>query len=226
MSKVPQITTIDKWRTPASEYPKSQVGNFRIRQVPYKQGLYHNWGVNDVDYFHTDGIKVTILEEHTNGKWHTWMVDDPPHWWSMQRYAAEARGRVLVAGLGLGLFLHALSPRVHAGDVSSIIVVERSPDVIELVRPLVPHECLDIRTGDFYDYYRHAADFDFALIDLWVTNGSSQKEAVFNKYVMPLWANMRFNYPAATLVFHGFTTVSDVRLWSEGFKPDVLEDRR
>lgn len=37
------------------------------------------------------------------------MVDDPPHFWSMQDYTRKSIGNVLVAGLGLGLVTHELN---------------------------------------------------------------------------------------------------------------------
>lgn len=59
-------------------------------------------------------------------------VDEPAHWWAMLEHARHFRGQVLVAGLGLGLIVHALAANP---PVRKITVVERDRDVIEAVWP-------------------------------------------------------------------------------------------
>ena len=98
------------WQTPATSYPRTQLGAARITDMKYR-GMYHAFGTRPLgkqeryDYYNVAGsIRVTGLK--INGK--TWMVDDPPHWWSIQERASQYHGHVLCAGLGLGLIVHAL----------------------------------------------------------------------------------------------------------------------
>ena len=98
----------------------------------------------------------------------TWMVDDPPHWWAMEEHATIYRGHVVVAGLGLGLIVHAL---VACPGVERITVVETEPDVITLVQPHLPLSGkVEIVAGDFWDWEGRP---DGVFYDLFVGDGST-----------------------------------------------------
>ena len=132
------------------------------------------------------------------------MVDDPPHWWAMMDHAAKYRGHVLVAGLGLGLIVHALAANQQ---VERITVVEREPDVIAAVAPHLPGEKLRIVEGDFFNYHR---DFEpeGVFFDLFVGNGH---ELMQNAVSMSFALRRRF--PAAEVLrIHGFNNDALARL--------------
>ena len=62
----------------------------------------------------------------------------------------EAKGTVLVAGLGLGMFLTAICDKP---EVTKIIVIEKSPDVINLVAPtFASHPKISIINADIFEW--------------------------------------------------------------------------
>lgn len=104
-----------------------------------------------------------------------WMTNQPCELVQMWRELAQpARGRVLVAGLGLGVVVDML---VRKQSVEQIIVIERDACVIQLAKF---RECakVTIQQGDALDYARQlsipklASDrYDWALLDTWQGTG-------------------------------------------------------
>lgn len=204
---VDDVTEIVEWKTPATDYPKKEFGSARINRGNYKKGFYRNYGVNGYEYFWvTKPVVITSLEiKDDKGKWKTWMVDDPPHWWSMQNYAKNSYGRVLVAGLGLGLVTGEL---LNNTDVNSITVIERNKDVIGLISHLLPKAInvdLEIKNADFYEFINETDEkFDRIIVDLWVTGSAEETLRVLDENVKPLAYYMMKLFPDASVVFHGF----------------------
>ena len=116
------------------------------------------------------------------GFWSTlWMSDTPDElcdqWWALD----DARGRVLVNGLGLGCTVFGmLSMRWQKiGDkwnengtgqlqVKHIDVVEKSHDVIELIGPYLPEDRVTIHEGDALTFqWPKGTRWDFAWHDIW-----------------------------------------------------------
>ena len=202
-----EIIVIRDWRTPATDYPESEFGSARIRREKYKKGYYHNYGLRGYEYFEVKKpIDITSLEIMDNcGVWKTWMVDDVPHWWSMQKYAENSSGKVLVAGLGLGLVTGELLKNV---DVNSVTVIERNEDVIGLIAPFLPIKIgdnLEILNEDFYDFIHETEErFDRIIVDLWVTGSKEETLRTLNDEVLPLAVYLKKLFPDASVVFHGF----------------------
>lgn len=73
-----------------------------------------------------------------------------------------ARGRVLVAGLGLGMVTHLLA---ELPDVTEVVVLENSLDVIELVKGTLPDK-ITVVHADVYTY-APTGQFDFIFFDIW-----------------------------------------------------------
>jgi hypothetical protein len=128
-----------------------------LETLTYKPGFYSMYGVRAEDgqqYQHYEALNpLRVTRLRVNGD--PVMVDDPPHWFGTLEAASKYTGHVLCAGLGLGLIVHALrrNPRVTA-----ITVVERSPDVIDLIWPhLAPNgrpeggPQLTLWRGDWWD---------------------------------------------------------------------------
>lgn len=148
---------LESWETPATRYKRKKVGRARVVSTPYREGFYGMFGVRAADgqrYQHYEAVKplkVTSLRIDRE----TVMVDDPPHWYACREYAAGYHGHVLCAGLGLGLIVHALKTNPK---VTQITVVERNPDVIDLIWPhLAPTgrpeggPLLTLWRGDWFD---------------------------------------------------------------------------
>lgn len=210
--------TIEDWITPATAYPERRIGDHRIRRHRYGRGIYRMSGLDDKALFRVlrgHPLPITCLEQRrVGGGWHTWMVDDPPHWKAMQVYAAEAQGPVLCAGLGLGLIQHALAANPA---VEYVLTVEREADVIALVNPLLPHPAKELRTVEEEWRGVLSGDLDaveeewgMIVVDLWVTSNLRDKyEAMADATSM--YRRLRDRWPDAKLVFHGFTPLCDVR---------------
>jgi hypothetical protein len=169
-----------EWDTPALHYPDRKVGVVEITHQKYPRGYYLMEGVGGHVMWHNkSAIPYTILK--IRGK--QWMVDDPLHWTGMQLLANKCEGNVLVGGLGLGLIVHALS---RNPKVKTITVLEREPDVVALVQPLLPKKGPHIRIfeTDFYTWLRGrfygkplSPQFDSVIIDFWVGEGDLHKWA-------------------------------------------------
>ena len=90
----------------------------------------------------------TLMEHRTN-----WQVVD------------EARGNVLIAGLGLGMILH---PILDKKEVLSVTVIEKYIDVIALIAPTFDDEKLTIIHGDIYEWKpAKGTKYDVLYFDIW-----------------------------------------------------------
>lgn len=77
----------------------------------------------------------------------------------------EARGNVLIAGLGIGMILH---PILAKPEVLSVTVLEKERDVIELVAPTLKNEKLTIVHADIFEWRpKVGAKFDCICFDIW-----------------------------------------------------------
>jgi len=202
---------LDIWYTPATDYPEEQVGNFRIHHSKYSRGYYQMWGVKDYLLFRAKKpLPITLLQEKRGVKWHQWMIDDPPQWYAMQYYAEHSEGAVLTTGLGLGLIIFEL---VKNPSVTDITVVELNQHVIDLVsKYLPPDPRIHLVVGDFYDFIEvDSRQWDSIILDLWVAHGKEQKMDALYHGVLPLIPILKFRYPNASITFHGFQTVSDIK---------------
>lgn len=138
---------IIEWETPATKYPLIKVGSVEICRIKQKAGYYYMEGVRGYDYYHhAMKIPVTCLKIGTE----TVMVDDPLHWIGMQDLAKAMKGKVLIAGLGLGLVLHALWDNK---EVTEIHVIEYNKDVIRIMKNNMPKDDrIKIISDDFWNY--------------------------------------------------------------------------
>ena len=164
----PECETVimSKWKTPATDYPLSKKGTAELTRKNYAKGIYVMEGVRDTDFFCVEKpIPVTNLKIKNK----VVMVDDPLHQWGMEDLAKKAHGKVLVGGLGLGLVAHELAKN---RKVSEIVVVEKNPDVLDLVTPLVPKR-VKVRRGDIFErkYSESDGEYDTIILDLWVKTG-------------------------------------------------------
>jgi hypothetical protein len=105
--------------------------------------------------------------------WKPWMSDTPQERYMMQNAANLVKGRVLVGGLGLGIFpQYALSKKA-----TEIVVVEINPDIIDITKPLFDTPALEpirdkvtIIQDNLFDYVGKTEEkFDTAYFDIWET---------------------------------------------------------
>jgi len=164
--------------TPATDYPLKKKGTAEIIRRNQDRGLYFMEGVDGKDFYCVEK-PIPVTELLINGE--TVMVDDPLHETGMRKLAAKAKGKVLVGGLGLGLIAHALE---HNLNVSKVDIVEKNPDVLDLVKPHIPEVIsewvmltrdipfpdrpITVHKGDVFDKKWSEGDYDTIIIDLWV----------------------------------------------------------
>ncbi len=209
---------IDHWHTPATDYLEAGIKDYRIRRSPCARGsVCRYWGMDGYLTFRVSKrIPITTLQERRGSKWYTWMIDDPPQQRAMEIYAQHMKGRVLVAGLGLGLILHELAKNP---DVKHVLCLEKSADVIRLITPKISHllqpekgKCmLYVSQDDFYNFIRRdTSHWDHIFADLWVTNEQTKIQAYLHS-VLPTAGELIVRYPGTPLTFHGFQSISVIK---------------
>ncbi len=86
----------------------------------------------------------------------------------------EARGNVLIAGLGIGMILTRI---LEKENVNSVTVVEKYQDVIDIVSPNFPSPKLNIIQGDIFEWLpTKGMKFDCIYFDIWATQSTDTLE--------------------------------------------------
>jgi len=107
---------------------------------------------------------------YENGR--EWMTVTPNEIETMRAPIAEASGRVITLGLGLGYFTHQVSEKEN---VSSVTVIERDKNIIslfkEFILPQFEHQNkINVIEADAFEYLEAGdieKNFDFMFADLW-----------------------------------------------------------
>jgi hypothetical protein len=123
--------------------------------------------VFDRTYRSTGPIDVTALVDQRG---RVWMSDPPQERMMMHANAMRSHGSVLVGGLGLGIFpQYAASRR----EVEGFTIVERSPEVISLIEPVLRESVslpVTIIHSSLEEYLAECTDrFDTVFLDTWET---------------------------------------------------------
>lgn len=115
------------------------------------------------------GFEITILNDKNNT---LWMSDTPQERMMMYANAKHAKGKTLVGGLGLGIYLQ-YAQKGKAGNAVQFIIVEKSKEVIDLIEPVlkrslnVPYQIIN---DSIENYLENTKDkFDEIFIDTWDT---------------------------------------------------------
>ncbi len=101
----------------------------------------------------------------TIDQWQIWMSDSIQERYMMRNAAEIVSGRVLVGGLGLGMFpQYALSRKAE-----EIVVVEKNPTILEITGPIMEDfPSVEIVNGDIFEYLLETEEtFDHAYYDIW-----------------------------------------------------------
>ena len=108
------------------------------------------------------------------------MSDLPVEMADHLEFFLQAHGNVLIGGLGLGYIATKLTENRKVGD---IVVVEKSTDVVRLVKPHLDDRITVVNSDLFlYLKQRQLFEFDCAYYDIWTGTG----EATWVEYVVPL----------------------------------------
>lgn len=107
-----------------------------------------------------DGKYVRL---HVNGK--LMMSDTAMERRTNRSFIEFATGRVLIAGLGVGLIIQNI---IDKEDVTEIVVIEKYQDVIDVVEPRITHPKLKIICADIFKYDMPKTEkFDTIYFDIW-----------------------------------------------------------
>lgn len=175
-----KVFNIKVWSNPAAKYAAARVGSAELVKVKQRPGVYRMEGINGYTYYSL-ARSIELTELKINGK--TWMVCDPLHWYGMGEYMHQMRGRLLCAGLGLGLMVWWAAIDNEINDrLTSITVYENNPDVVALIKPLLPHIGnlpVKIVCDDFYSITPpQAKTYDSVLWDLAVGTRAETTEDI------------------------------------------------
>lgn len=181
---------IENYETPISHYPNRKLGKAEIKRYRSSPRATY-WAEGVRGYLYYEYAKAeTLIELKIGGK--CWMSDDPQYFWSLEHFAAKSKGKVLVAGLGLGIVAHLLTKNPA---VTQIDIIDRELDVIRLVQPLLPADPrIHVHHQDFYDWCDHASmntDYvpDTVIWDLAVGEGGKLSEGKELLLALPLVAS-------------------------------------
>jgi hypothetical protein len=111
-----------------------------------------------------------------------WMSDTPQERIMMYNNGRLSWGSALVGGLGLGLYLQYAASGM-AGKVTRFTVIERSPVVVDVVRPTLDVSLgvpLQIRIGDVATYLSKPSNmrYDTIFLDTWDTLDAAHLPAI------------------------------------------------
>lgn len=128
---------------------------------------------------------------------HIWMAIIPHEIRTMEAAVLEAKGRVLVLGLGLGYYPFMISAK---DEVTSIVIVEKDAKIIEIFNeyllPQFPHaHKITTIQADAYDYMRaHHHQFDYAFFDIYRNGHDDIELYVKAKRQQGLYPNLNITY--------------------------------
>tara|TARA_R100001015_G_C4597676_1_gene152768 strand:+ start:235 stop:771 length:537 start_codon:yes stop_codon:yes gene_type:complete len=161
-------------------------------KVNIPSGISGNYKVVNNEY---DG-DYTVLYQFINNKWMNIMEDTELEAIQASAFLSAATGDVLLAGLGLGMVL---KPLVKNPKVSSITVIEKYQEVIDLISPHTPSSNkIKIINDDIYtwipdkpydvawfDSYIYPADGEFPVGTYLVHMENKYKTFVRTAYFWP-----------------------------------------
>jgi len=190
---LPYTLDIERWETPATNYPLASLYSAEITRRRQSKGLYRMEGVRGFLYYRVrTPINVTYLK--IRGR--VVMLDDPLHWYGMVELAKHSNGKVLVGGLGLGLVVHGL---LENSKVDEIDVVEINPDVIKLIQPLLPQsQRVSIHEQNVF-VFDIEKDYRTVILDLWVGEGTRE----VSRQMLSAFATFKVRYPRANVYIWG-----------------------
>lgn len=179
------------WLTPLV-IPEGKIGEYEIQHmtIPAGEKVMLNSFRNRI-LGGQKGVHHLIYDVPT--QWHklvgptgTLMTDLPVEQRQMEQCLKGMKGRVLVGGLGLGLAATILAKRKQ---VKEVVVVEISPEVIELVYKSIQNRQvfgtkIIVLNSDLFTYLKeyNGETFDYAFFDIW----QSDSEGTFFDTVVPL----------------------------------------
>lgn len=139
--------------------PEGVAGEYRIERFAVSPDVYQR----PQDGYVPPGTYTCLMRGHT-----VVMSDTPSEWRDHCGIVHLAEGRVLVAGLGIGMVVRAL---LRKPEVTHVTVIELSPEVIGLTAPHLKArygDRLEVIQGDILTWVPPKdARWDCAWYDIW-----------------------------------------------------------
>lgn len=160
-----------------SLYPKGEKkGVAQISHIEFdesKDYMFNLRAVRDGGYmFRMYNGKYVRL--HINGE--LMMSDTGMERISNKGFINNAKGRVLIAGLGVGLIIANI---IDNPEVTEIVVVEKYQDVIDLVLPKFKNKKLKVICADIDEWKPEKGEkFDTLYFDIWATISTDNLEHI------------------------------------------------
>ena len=152
----------------------------RVRVPVYRELNFGSWSLKvaqrlpGIGYFQDlQGISEQDVLLKGN---ETWMTSSPMEIESQALHVAAARGHVVVMGAGLGVALYNI---LSKPQVTHVTLVERDPDVMDLLRRATDFDTwagikkLEVEIADAFDY-RPNLPVNHLYIDIWAMTGDPQ----------------------------------------------------
>jgi protein-L-isoaspartate O-methyltransferase len=153
------------------QIPRGRSGAMRIRYMPIEEGTLIYCRPPNEHWRADRDFTATVLEESTgvfDGEetWKVWMSDTPNELMTQMTALRYAKGRVLVAGLGLGWISRLLAQKP---GVESVDIIEQSQDVINLVWEHVRLPNMNLVVGDAVEVLHtlKGQKYDLVYMDIW-----------------------------------------------------------
>lgn len=227
-----------------------------LSHIPYMAELYkepnvesENWKVrtfeitqHDYRAIYEDGIipgkYVSLNRKHKSAFENGCMMSDTPmERFTNQEFINYAFGKVLIAGLGIGMVPAALA---HKEDVESITILEIDQEIIDLIEPLmrkyIPNQDkITIIKADALTYPEtyDGEKYDCVWLDIWPEFPNTEEdfymfEKLFDKYNKILTAPRcnGWGYEYAACVGEGFPEIdpTETKAFSTYVK-DMIDEK-
>ena len=138
---------------------ENEIGNFKLEKFEINQDN------RSFRCYIPDGKYIRLLDKSAG--WNDCVMSDTQMEKKTNRdFVMKANGDVFIAGLGIGMIV---LPIQEKEDVRSITILEKYPEVIELVGNQLPlNEKVKILQGDVFDYeFPKGTKFDTIYFDIW-----------------------------------------------------------
>lgn len=167
---------------------EGRVGDFKLEKYNIGKDDFYAW---------RDCIPSGSYIRLTNKYNNVVMSNTPMEERTNIEFVRKANGDVFIAGLGIGLIVLAIQDKK---GVKSITILEKYPEVIELVGKQLPlNDKVNIIQGDVFEYeFSKGTKFDTIYFDIWnYVNSDVYEEmktlkAKYRKYRRPTTINPNF----------------------------------
>lgn len=153
----------------ASKFEDSEKGIASLKRFSVDKEKSRKFNIRTIMSY---GSAFQMLEEGDYVKLYVdgvlMMSDTPMERRTNREFVSEARGEVMIAGLGIGLIIENLRDKVANGEVTRIVVYEKYQDVIDLVYPKYADLPLEVRCADILEYKPPKDEtYDTIYFDIW-----------------------------------------------------------